>query len=92
MSLTIRNALGLLVSGLPALIAGCVNGPMAPADDSMGASVRAARQAQTLNPGAPDQAHATTALDGKAAVSVVDRYQESFKAPSATFDIGTSGK
>lgn len=73
------------------LMAGCAS--VAPNYDArFGESVRAARQAQTLNPTAAANQDPVLGLDGRAAVNAQERYQDSFKAPPKTFEvINTTG-
>ncbi len=56
-------------------------------DARFGDSVRAARQAQTLNPVAALDNDPVLGMDAQAAVNAQERYQESFKAPPKTFDV-----
>ena len=63
-------------------------------DAKFGDAVRTARQQQTLNPAAPTGNNPVLGIDGRAAASTQDRYQDSFKAPPKTFEvfgIGGSG-
>jgi len=73
------------------LMAGCAS--VTPNYDAkFGDAVRAARQAQTVNPNAAPDADPVLGLDAQAAVNAQGRYQDSFKAPPKTFDItGESG-
>lgn len=87
MSRTIRWAVLSVAVGWASQMAGCANAPIAPQDGTFGDTVRAARQAQTLNPAGADKRDKAVGLDGKAAVSAVDRYQESFKTPPKTFEV-----
>ncbi len=56
-------------------------------DANFGNAVRQARSAQTLNPDASANRDPVLGIDGQAAASAQDRYQESFKAPPKTFEI-----
>lgn len=56
-------------------------------DARFGDAVRAAREQQTLNPQPAGTRDPVSGIDGKAAVSAQDRYQESFKAPPKTFEV-----
>jgi hypothetical protein len=56
-------------------------------DANFGNAVRQARSAQTLNPNASANRDPVLGIDGKAAVSAQDRYQESFKSPPKTFEV-----
>ena len=56
-------------------------------DAKFGDAVRAARQAQTLNPGAKGDTDPVMGLDAQAAVKAQERYQESFKTPPRTFEV-----
>lgn len=68
------------------LMAGCAS--VTPNYDAkFGTAVRAALQAQTLNPTAAVNDDSVLGLDGKAAVNALERYQDSFKAPPKTFEI-----
>lgn len=60
-------------------------------DANFGNAVRAARAAQTLNPNASANRDPVLGIDGQAAASAQDRYQESFKAPPQTFDVSNTG-
>ena len=64
-------------------------------DAKFGDAVRTARQQQTLNPAAPMGNNPVLGIDGQAAASAQDRYQDSFKAPPKTFSVfgigGTGG-
>lgn len=87
MSLTIRCGALLVALGLATQMSGCANEPIAAPDARFGDSVRAARQAQTLNPKAPDTSVKAPGVDAKAAVNAVDQYHESFKTPPQTFNV-----
>ncbi len=56
-------------------------------DSKFGDAVRAARQAQTLNPDAPAAGDQALGIDGKTAVHALERYQDSFKTPPKTFEV-----
>lgn len=86
-----RLLLTALVLGGAAQLAGC--GSTTPELDArFGDAVRAAREAQTLNPGASANKDPVLGLDGKAAVHAQERYEDSFKSPPKTFDITTGGQ
>ena len=68
-------------------LAGCINQTTPALDSTFGNSVRATRQAQTLNPGPPEQSDPTRGLDSKAAVNLIERYQDSYKSPPKTFEV-----
>jgi len=91
MSLNIRYGVLLAATGLGALMSGCANEPMMSGDESFGASVRAARQAQTLNPAAPEKTSKTPGLDAQAAINAVGRYEDTFKTPPRSFEVLTIG-
>lgn len=68
------------------LMAGCAsNTPNY--DAKFGDAVRAARQSQTLNPGAPANQDPVLGLDGKAAANALERYQDSFKSPPKVVEV-----
>ena len=72
---------------LPALLAGCSFNAFTPQYDAQfGDAVRAATQAQILNPAAGTQP-ASVGLDGQAAQSAVTRYEDSFKAPPPVVNV-----
>jgi hypothetical protein len=74
---------------LSVVLAGCAsNTPNY--DAKFGDAVRDAKLAQTLNANTPVSTDPVLGLDGKAAASAQDRYQESFKTPPQTFEITTS--
>jgi hypothetical protein len=80
----VRGASGLL---LVALAAGCTTVTTPELDADHGNAVRAIKAAQTVNPMAPAGNAAVIGIDGKAAVNAQERYQDSFKAPPATFNV-----
>lgn len=75
--------------GFAAQLTGCVGIATPELDAKFGDAVRAARQNQTLNPTASANKDPVLGVDGKAAVSAMDRYQESFKSPPSTFTPST---
>jgi hypothetical protein len=86
-----RLLLPALVLGLATQLTGC--GSTTPElDAKFGDAVRAAREAQTLNPAASANKDPVLGLDGKAAVHAQERYQDSFKSPPKTFEITTGGQ
>ena len=68
-------------------LTGCVNHSTPALDATFGHAVRAARQAQTLNPGPAELLDPSQGQDGKAAVNLIERYQDSFKSPPKTFEV-----
>ena len=68
-------------------LVGCVNQTTPALDSTFGNSVRATRQAQTLNQGPPELTDPTRGLDAKAAVNLIERYQDSYKSPPKTFEV-----
>ncbi|MDP2441011.1 hypothetical protein [Rhodoferax sp.] len=56
-------------------------------DANFGNAVRQARSDQTLNPTASANRDPVLGIDGRAAASAQERYQESFKAPPKTFEV-----
>jgi len=68
-------------------LAGCINQTTPALDSTFGNSVRATRQAQTLNPAPQEQSDPTQGLDAKAAVNLIERYQDSYKSPPKTFEV-----
>lgn len=56
-------------------------------DANFGNAVRQARSAQTINLNASANRDPVLGIDGQAAASAQDRYQESFKSPPKTFEI-----
>lgn len=75
---------------LAALVTGCASTTPA-LDASHGQALRSTKEAQTLNPKAPTGNNPALGIDGKAAVNAQERYQDSFKAPSKTFEVITGG-
>ena len=72
---------------LAALLAGCSYNAFTPQYDAQfGDAVRAAAQAQTLNPGAGAQ-QTSVGLDGEAAQSAIHRYEDSFRAPPPVVNV-----
>lgn len=72
-------------------LAGCASPTTPLLDASFGQAVRATRQAQTQQPAPPESALSGQGMDGKAAVNLIERYQDSFKTPPKTFEIFNSG-
>jgi len=68
-------------------LVGCINQTTPALDATFGNSVRATRQAQTINLGPPEQSDPTQGLDAKAAVNLIERYQDSYKSPPKTFEV-----
>jgi len=72
------------------LLAGCAS--VTPNYDvKFGDAVRAARQAQTLNPAIAVSEDPVLGLDARAAVNAQQRYQDSFRSPPQTFEVISSG-
>ena len=81
----------VLIPTVMGLLAGCA-GPATPTlDASFGQAVRATRQAQTRQPDPPESTLFGQGMDGKAAVNLIERYQDSFRTPPKTFEIFNSG-
>lgn len=76
-----------IVLGLAAQLTGCVSTTTPELDAKFGDAVRAAREAQTLNPTASANKDPVVGVDGNAAVNAIDRYQDSFKSPPKTFEV-----
>ena len=71
------------------LLAGCSMAPRY--DRDFGNSVHQALNQQTMNPQAANNRAPVTGMDGKAAESVYENYQKSFRAPEAqSSSLGTS--
>jgi hypothetical protein len=68
-------------------IQGCSSTTTPQLDANFGSAVRAASEAQRLNPAEPLSVDATPGLDAKAAVNAIERYQDSFKTPPKTFEV-----
>ena len=56
-------------------------------DEKFGDTVRAARQAQTVNTQTPVMPDPVLGLDAKAAMNSLERYEDSFKTPPKTFEV-----
>lgn len=84
MSATIFRTVAAL-SALAAL-AGCASSTPG-FDAHFGESVMQARAQQTVNPDAAGNPDPVAGLDGRAARSAMERYQESFKTPPPTFNV-----
>ena len=63
------------------LAAGCATTTTPNYDARFGESLREARFAMTINPGAAGHGDDANGLDGRSAKEVVKRYQDSFKEP-----------
>jgi uncharacterized lipoprotein len=77
-----KNLTALL---LASLLAGCAASPTPNYDARFGDAVRAAREAQRLNP--QGVAHHVPGLEGKAAQEATGRYQDSFKKPPPVVNV-----
>lgn len=86
-----RLLLTTVALGLATQLTGCVGITTPDLDAKFGDAVRGARETQTLNPAASANKDPVLGLDGKAAVSAMERYQESFKSPPSTFTPNTGG-
>jgi uncharacterized lipoprotein len=76
-----------LALSLAALLAGCSYNSFTPEYDAhFGDAVRAARLAQTLNPGAGTQPP-VMGLDGVSANHAIERYENSFKSPPPVVNV-----
>ena len=73
------------------LAAGCANTPTPQYDAQMGAAVRAARLAMTIDPAAGSRADEALGIDGRAAKEAVKRYQDSFKEPPPVVNVVNIG-
>jgi hypothetical protein len=69
------------------LAAGCADTPTPHYDAQMGAAVRAARLAMTIDPAAGSRPDDVTGIDGRAAKEAVKRYQDSFKEPPPVVNV-----
>lgn len=63
------------------LAAGCADTPAPHYEALLGAAVRDARLAMTIDPAAGSRADELKGIDGRAAKEAVKRYQDSFKEP-----------
>lgn len=75
-----------LIAVAVAALAGCAS-TTPNVDAHFGEAVRTARAQQTINPDGPRNRDPVAGLDGRAAKSAMERYQESFKTPPPTFDV-----
>jgi hypothetical protein len=81
-------AIATLCAGCAAGTAGPIGAAATPAFDArFGESVRQAQARQTINPDAGRQSDPVVGIDGRAGATAIDRYQDSFKAPSRSFDV-----
>jgi hypothetical protein len=69
-----------------AILAGCVS-PAPHIESHIGSAVNAAKAQQTIDPDASKNPDPVAGIDGRAAKSSVDGYEDSFKAPPPTFNI-----
>lgn len=82
-----RLMLAIVAGVLAAQLTGCASTTTPELDAKFGSAVRAAREAQALNPTASANTNPVLGLDGAAAVNALDRYQDSFKSPPKTFEV-----
>jgi hypothetical protein len=73
------------------LAAGCADTPTPNYDAQMGAAVREARLAMTVDPAAGSRSDAALGIDGRAAKEAVKRYQDSFKEPPPVLNVVNIG-
>jgi hypothetical protein len=82
---------GLLLTtaafGFATMVAGCAATVSPELDARFGDAVRAVREQQILNPGAAVSQDPVLGVEGAAAVSTQERYQDSFKSPPKTFEV-----
>ena len=69
------------------LAAGCADTPTPRYDAQMGAAVRDARLAMTIDPAAGSRPDEVMGIDGRAAKEAVKRYQDSFKEPPPVVNV-----
>jgi hypothetical protein len=69
------------------LAAGCANTPTPNYDAQMGAAVRDARLAMTIDPAAGNRPDEAKGIDGRAAKETLKRYQDSFKEPPPAVNV-----
>lgn len=81
------NSRTLLVALLSVCLFGCASSTTPQLDSRFGEAVLQARALQTINPDASLNADPVSGLDGESARNAMDRYQESFKTPPATFNV-----
>lgn len=77
----------LALCALAGLVACANNSPTPNYDVRFGDAVRAARQAQTINPAGVPDPNAVAGMDGKAAQDTIVRYQDSFKSPPPVLNV-----
>jgi hypothetical protein len=80
------NLKSLASAAILATLAGCVS-PAPYVESHIGFAVNAAKAQQTINPDASKNPDPVAGIDGRAAKSAVERYEDSFKAPPPTFNI-----
>lgn len=71
---------------------GCGGSTTPRLDAHFGEAVIQARALQTINPDASMNTDPVNGLDGPAARHAIERYQDSFKTPPATFNVLTIGQ
>ena len=86
MSATISRIIAAVATAAVTALAGCAS-TTPNLDARFGEAVREARALQTINPDAAKNPDPVAGLDGRAARSAMERYQESFKTPPATFNV-----
>ena len=80
------NLKSLASAAFLAILAGCVS-PAPYVESHIGSAVNAAKAQQTIDPDASKNPDPVAGVDGRAAKSSVERYEDSFKAPPPTFNI-----
>ncbi|HSD44727.1 MAG TPA: hypothetical protein VLD36_23035 [Burkholderiales bacterium] len=88
-----KNLKSLASAAILATLTGCVS-PAPYLESHIGSAVNTAKAQQTINPDASKNPDPVAGIDGRAAKSSVEHYEDSFKAPPPTFNvinIGGSG-
>jgi hypothetical protein len=81
-----KNVNSLASAAILVALAGCVS-PAPYVESQMGHAVSAAKAQQTVNPDASKNPDPVAGIDGRAAKSSVERYEDSFRAPPPTFEV-----
>ncbi|MFS2019924.1 hypothetical protein ACEN88_25500 [Massilia sp. CT11-108] len=81
----------LTVCALALLAAGCAATPTPRYDMQLGAAVREARLAMTIDPAAGSRPDEVKGIDGRAAKEAIKRYRDSFKEPPPVVNVVNIG-
>jgi hypothetical protein len=81
------NAMKTMIAALMAATAAACASPTPHFDQQFGFAVNSAKAQQTINPEASRNTDPVAGIDGRAADSAIDEYQNTFRSPPPTFPV-----